>query len=471
MVSSEITGRDSVFLKSTEEIERFRVDIKKLISGKEDFFLYAIMVPPSISSRISEEVGGAVIKYDVLSWRNINAFTLGLNKILPDFLPMKTFDEMRKETQQTISREEASSLYKMIIELGKWNYVKRNGNIHNVKIEDDTLVSGLYRGQYQSLGEYVKLASNDTEEIQWLSSFYKSMLSDGPFLYKLENASIRKYGFLLRDLWNVSISIGKLVKKNDRFIDARSLRSLFQKSVEKKCVDQVYDHLIFKKGRLLQSSPLIPLECDNFLIADWIFNLNLRFDFILRDILDSTELRGYYAQYIGHKFENYVISTLKDLVSSVNGPIEIKAKQYPSIGTCLHKLHKSDGFEIDIVVVLDSHAFLISCKGGKKAPPKFSFSRFWAEYPENEILSRIEENMEEMEEIYLEVECVKNDNAAARFFGVEGKHLHPMLVYSSPQPLCFENIRKEFKANFDVPITTPLRLFEKMNEIVKLSVI
>lgn len=462
----EITGRDNVYSKAIRCIITLKAQIKDALNGRTDELLFLAMMNPSIYSGMSKELGKKLMNYDALWWRATNALNSALNEILPGYVPLRPLEKLREDVLESITGEEVILLNSLLTDLGKWNYVKDNKYIKKVIVENGSPMGGLYEGQYTCLGEYVQRASTDTEELEWLDQFYSFMFANQPFLAKLNAACRSSYGFRLDDLATASINLGKLVEEKERIIESRWLRVQLQTQTKDQSADKLYESLVFPNEHSLQGSPLIPLEGGRLLVADWVFRFHLHFDHYVRKILDSTEISGDYANYIGHEFEQHVISSIRSKVSSMNGPRRITVQHVPSIGKYLHEMHKSEGFEIDVVATIDSHAFLISCKGGKKALPKLTFSRMWAEYPEDEILARIDENKDEMEEIMLESQCVQSEPDAANFFGVSGKTVYPILVYSSPQPLSFENIRKEFGVGLDVPITTPQKLFDTMKAII-----
>ncbi len=357
-------------------------------------------------------------------------------------------------------------LHSRLLDLGNWIYIKKSNHFDSVLVENGS-PQGLYSAKFASLREYVNRSSNDSEELKWLDSFYRRMFQDPVFRNRLNTKCLETHGFSNDDLATVSINLKSLADKKYRFIESGWLRQQLQRQTKSEAAEKLYDSLIFKKGRTLEKSPIIPFQGSGLLIADWVLRLHMHFESYVRPILETPGISGDFGNLIGRTFEQDVIELLRPVVNSVTGNVEVRASQFPVISKYLPKMNKKDKFEIDAVARGDSDAFVISCKGGKKSLPKLSFARMWAEYPESEILSRIEENEEEMQEVLLECECIESESEVAEYLGISNKRVHPLLVYSSLQPLSFQKVRLEFNVHSEVPITTPGRMVETIKLVAK----
>lgn len=458
-----LTDREAILLRAIQEINRINDRIRDVLRGSESEMFFAAMIQPSLYANMAAGLGGtSKFSYDPTWWKATNAITLALNEILPIYLPLK---RVIIERAKNVPNEKLIEFNSMLVDLGKWIYIKKNENVTGIVIENGSAVKGLYQMQYQSLQEYVSANSKDPEEALWLDSFYTRMYQDNKFYTKLNLQFLDKYGFRVEDMANVSLHLEKLKTINDRILSKNGFRRFLQQNIRTRSTDNLLNSLIFQEHGNLEKSPLIPFEGGVLLVADWILTLHQLYDSYLRSILENYKIAGDYANLIGHTFENDLRTKISKSVSFARSQVIISEKQFPQINPYLRKMNKKDNFEIDVIASMNSHGFFISCKGGKKALPKLSFARKWAEYPENEIVARIEENREEMYEIELEVECVRNETVVANSLGMKNQEIHPILVYSSLQPLSFDVVKKEFRVNTSVPITTPERLIGVMKAL------
>jgi hypothetical protein len=117
-----------------------------------------------------------------------------------------------------------------------------------------------------------------------------------------------------------------------------------------------------------------------------------------------------------------------------------------------------------MMVLANGKGYVISCKGGKKELPRLSFDQQWAEYPENDIKIRINENKEHLEDVSRIAECFRSDKNLARDYGMDGLNIIPVVVYASIQPLSIDRIRHEEEVNCDALVRTTDELCEMLSK-------
>lgn len=122
----------------------------------------------------------------------------------------------------------------------------------------------------------------------------------------------------------------------------------------------------------------------------------------------------------------------------------------------MKKLRKKGFFEIDIVAVINNKLYVTSCKGGKKEIPKIYKSKYWVYPSEKEIVDRLKENLEEVNEIIGEAKCLREHREVVKqLFNVEVKDVVPVIVYAFPQPLAIEDFRAKAGLIESVILSTP----------------
>ncbi len=142
---------------------------------------------------------------------------------------------------------------------------------------------------------------------------------------------------------------------------------------------------------------MVPVVRGQLLVLPWILNLGSVFDEPLRTAMKQNNLAGEIGNFMGKvAFENYVAEKVQGIGFTPQRKIEIKVSKYPGIASTLGR---NTGFELDLLVPANGKGYVISCKGGKKELPRLSFDQQWAEYPENDIKIRIEENKEYLDEV------------------------------------------------------------------------
>jgi len=205
----------------------------------------------------------------------------------------------------------------------------------------------------------------------------------------------------------------------------------------------------------------------DLLIAGWIFELHLHFDAWIKLVMEEEpRLWSMYANIAGREFKNYVANKISEVAHKIFRNVVISEKEFPSIRVCLEKLRKKGFFEIDIVAVINNKLYVTSCKGGKKEIPKIYKSKYWVYPSEKEIVDRLKENLEEVNEIIGEAKCLREHREVVKqLFNVEVKDVVPVIVYAFPQPLAIEDFRAKAGLIESVILSTPNQLPKLMTSI------
>lgn len=87
----------------------------------------------------------------------------------------------------------------------------------------------------------------------------------------------------------------------------------------------------------------------------------------------------------------------------------------------------------------------------------------WAEFPEKEILDRVEDNKKEIKEIDIECKCIASSRKILKDFDIEGKEILPLVIYSTVQPLSLPKLRELYKVPSNVMVVTLSELKELLS--------
>lgn len=452
-----LTDRLHIEEEANKKIGKLRSEFATFISGKESEFFYIV---PNFYLGVFEGLScegqsatDIIVKRDPKWWRGTNSFIGALETILPDLIPLKTFREIDIDGVKEIFENHVfEHTFQRLLELGNWIHVKQDANVRCIQTQDDVVqpCTENYTPSYQ---DYVGKVSSSDEGTRVLDNLYSKLFADAPLLSKINSSLKSIYGFSIENLAGASEFLRWIVQNGVIHIYPSSeIRTVFQKNVKNKEADNLFEHLIFGKGKSLRTSPMVPVARGQLLILPWILNLGSVFDEILRTAMKQNNLAGEIGNFTGKvAFENYVTEKVQGIGFTPQRNIEIKVSKYPSIASALGK---NTGFELDLLVPANGKGYVISCKGGKKELPRLSYDQQWAEYPEHDIKIRIDENKEHLEEISKIAGCFRSDKNLAQDYGVDGLDLVPVVVYASIQPLSIDKIRHEAGVNSDAIIKT-----------------
>jgi hypothetical protein len=462
-----LTDRLHIEEEANKKIGKLRSEIATLISGKESEFFYIV---PNFYlglfeglSRNGQSASDVIVKRDPKWWRGTNSFIGALETILPDLIPLKMFREMQADGVKEIFENHVfEHTFQRLLELGNWIHVKQDTNVRCIRTQDDAVqpCTENYTPSYQ---DYVSKVSSSDEGTRVLDNLYSKLFADAPLRSKINSSLKSIYGFSIENLAGASEFLRWVVQNGVIHIYPSSeIRKIFQKNIKNKEADNLFEHLIFGKGKSLRTSPMVPVVRGQLLVLPWILNLGSVFDEILRTAMKRNNLAGVIGNFMGKvAFENYVAEKVQGIGFTSQRNIEIKVSKYSGIATALGK---NTGFELDLLVPANGKGYVISCKGGKKELPRLSYDQQWAEYPEHDIKIRIDENKEHLEEISRIARCFRSDKNLAQDYGVDGLDITPVVVYASIQPLSIDRIRREEGVNCDALVRTTDELCEMLSK-------
>ena len=462
-----LTDRLHIEEEANKKIGKLRSEIATLISGKGSEFFYIV---PNFYlglfeglSRNGQSASDVIVKRDPKWWRGTNSFIGALETILPDLIPLKMFREMQADgVKEIFGNHVFEHTFQRLLELGNWIHVKQDTNVRCIRTQDDAAqpCTENYTPSYQ---DYVSKVSSSDEGTRVLDNLYLKLFADAPLRSKINSSLKSIYGFSIENLAGASEFLRWVVQNGVIHIYPSSeIRKIFQKNIKNKEADNLFEHLIFGKGKSLRTSPMVPVVRGQLLVLPWILNLGSVFDEILRTAMKQNNLAGEIGNFMGKvAFENYVAEKVQGIGFTPQRNIEIKVSKYPGIATALGK---NTGFELDLLVPANGKGYVISCKGGKKELPRLSYDQQWAEYPEHDIKIRIDENKEHLEEISRIAGCFRSGKNLAQDYGVDGLDITPVVVYASIQPLSIDRIRREEGVDCDALIRTTDELCEMLSK-------
>ena len=435
-----------------------------MIKGAQSEYLFhAVYYFPSLFAELAKQnqIDEHYFVYNITWLRATNGLTFALNRILPKFIPLKPLPMLDIKKFEKTFGDNLLYLLDTCYKIGIWSYILENKYVNKIIIEGEKVKPYYHEKRASIFQEYVDRVAVDDGYARWLSWFYKRLRSNYKLIEALDKYFEHKYGFKLNDLVYASIYLEGLAKNNRIMIAKNEIHKVFSKNIRSGRAEKLLKELTFdKEGKDLCKSPLIPLKRGYFLIAKWVFMFETHFEAWVRPAIENKEIYGIYSDFIGKTFEKYVKSLIEPLVDIVQSNVTITQKKYPEIKPWLNKFRpkKKEVFEIDIIAVRGKSAFLISCKGGKKELPKLQISKLWAEFPEKEIADRIKDNKSDIEEIWVEYECITSNSRIIKDLGLEKKELVPVIIYSTAQPLSLEKVRASYNVPPNVIIATTSEL-------------
>jgi hypothetical protein len=470
MTSKLVEGRGSVVQEADRKISSLVGKLEGIIKGKESEYLFPMVyLVPNIFANLAKEVAHRPKAVNRTWLRAQTGMTLALNRVLPKFLPLKHPSKMHEKFEK-ISKEGHLNLFETFVEIGKWVHILENKNIDKIEIKREGVCPYYSKDKDYVFSKYVEelfAFSTCDEYTEWLDLMYRKI--PAIILEEVDKFLLKGHGFRLNDLRSSSIYLEELAKKEKTFIRRNEIHTIFTKNIRHGRAERLLKALTFSESNNdLHKSPLIPVDGGYFLLAKWVLvPLPTHFHSWVKPVLEAEPIRGEFARFAGYLFEEYVSKKVKEKVDRIYENVIISEKDFPEIKPWLKKFRppKAEKFEIDLLAVKNSHAFLISNKGGRKELPKEDISRRMAELPEKEILGRIRQNLKEAKEIKVESECIRSSKRIQEHFGLIGKSLVLVVVSHIPQPLSIPEIRRLFgPQNSDVKFLTIKELGEEMKK-------
>lgn len=336
-----------------------------------------------------------------------------------------------------------------------------------------------------------------TQEQDWTEWYYTHHPTHRYEAGKLLEAEFSaEYGLEFSDLINIDMLLQRLCEmhlerlRQGYYAGATPLCSFSSPELMDfltKKLDQVQAQkwlyeLEYRPGKAMMKSPLLRVKYeahDIYIIPLWVFTPgNLFFHPWVSDLLEDpskSRALGRWSQGYGKIFEAYLDEKLRGsgYAKANRGKQQIGRKEFPEIEPWLESLPKKgrskgrrkEAFEIDRVIELERVAFVVSCK----ARDFLFFSKFLKRdllLADDELRSRMLQNLSDINEIYVETECVAQNQRVAEYLCLRGKILVPVLITSMVEPLSFPEIKSYLSRTYSVA-SVPLLTVAQFAEVLR----
>ena len=467
-----IIGRKNVIKIANEHINKLISRIEEIIRGSEqEYLLHLVCLYPELFAELAKKIveNGDKYTYNITWLRAATGFTLALNRILPEHLPLKHISTLnvKKFEKTTANLEEYLKLILISHTIGTWQYILENKYINKIKIEIEKIIGetveiprtyytaekeSLYRRYMIEVFKFYR-----TEEYKmWFNIIYREKFRDSDLIKFIDNYLFENYGFYLDDLVGALLYLEHLTEQKQPYFDRNKIHEVFTKNIRSGRAEKLLKALTFDKDKDLQKSPLIPVKGGYYLIAGWVFKLRMHIYSWIHRILEQKQNYSKFAEHAGRLFEEYVKKQIEGLVDEIRLNVSIRECEYPEIRQWLDEMGKKGEFEIDIFAIKGDTAFIISCKGGRKELPRLMVSKMWGEIPEKDIQNRIEKNKKDIKELRLICACIMSSDSILRSLGISGKKVEPLVVYPLVQPLSVPELRAVELGNVHQKLSTEL---------------
>ncbi len=467
-----VRGRTEIVQYVDASVEKLVTEIMVAIKDKEAEYVDLLIRYTALFANLTEAVPYRPVtpEYMVRSpiWLRISrGMTLVLNMILSILVPVTSnidsarYQEVMKGHLRVVA---------LCYDLAVWLHLRDASYVDRIFVEDGRPVPANVTddAEAQLRQQYVDAVAVSLDAEDWAQWELGLLRQDEKLLSALRNDLRRRYGIEFDDLAAVSDLLETRSKKQvPEKIGRAEVFLALAAQIPGQRLDAAVSAMTFRAGSDLFMRPLIPTLEGDFILATWVFcPTPMHFEAWVRPILDdqNTESSGRWAEVRGkHLFENYVEMKIGRVQKATitKRRFSVHVDKYPRITPILRRLKgRTQGFEVDFVIRAESLGFLVSCKGGEKEVPSSLSAKAWAIFPHAEIRKKVVSNLEAMEEIAVEAECVAASEELVQDLGLKGcKRFVPVVVYSVLQPLSLPGFRDRLKSR-NILVTTARRLSE-----------
>lgn len=440
------------------EIDKFR----KRIKGKESKSLFVLLQSLNylVGERLSTERDGLVDKIDPTIYRLFVSFRAMVDILL----------QSRISTVQMVSNNEFLNIFSILGEhlriglLSHMLYIQKKYPVSNVKIEAGLIVESREEPSelYEAFQSWVDIAGLDANWINWYFSRFREKRAKVGSLLRKEFK--KTYGIELDDLTNISEYFKGVSEEHVKetkwsvsttpflFIKRKKIKKEFSKHMTQRDTQKWLRLLVYRPGKDLYKSPLIPLKFRGqkiYSLMTWVFTPSNHFwgAWITDMLLDHLQLssRGKWAEQYGKAFQSYVDEMLNESKLPITnlGSRKILLCDHPEIKSWLDKLSKKEGFEIDRLIKYRDILFVVSCKArdflyDRKVVRRGVF------FPKVELQQRLMQNLEDMKEVYLIADCLKSCDKMRKRLNLSADKFAPVLLTSMREPLSSPEVRSYY---------------------------
>lgn len=461
-----------------EFLNESRAKFYRRVSGREEKVLYIILDALGVcgANAVSTIVGSSYTRINVEFFKSLIRFKAILDSIL---------DRGVSSIKPPNNLEFYDLLDRILASLDIAKYanllnIQQTFKLNEAEIENGEVRDTREKGFYEAAQMWIDKASAEPD---WENWYFDNYCQDGQSVQPLLEYELRSlYNLELNDLKNISNYFealsGDYISRRLPTLPLKSrweVQQAFVKNMDKKRATLWLKELEYKPGRSLFKSPLIPLVVSGknvYYIAVWAFKpSNHFFNYWISEVLTQrgSKAADVWGQKYGDAFQRYLSFKLKeaDIGAMDLGSLAVTDERHPEVIPWLNKL-KKQGFQIDRVVVKGDKVYLVSCKADFVLDRKLSVRDLF--FPAKELERRCFKNIEDMNEIYVEAECARNNLQMFdkhRREVIEGKAILPIMVTSRTQPMAIPRIRSyysKFKSIPDVTLFTAIELVANLRK-------
>lgn len=462
-----IQGRNKVTRTADDLIAELLETIRQLMQGREAEYLHLLNFYCNLFADLTKAVKDKSLTPEYMIrnpiWlRAVRGMTLVMNSLLANSLPLKTDIDIQKY-EEILSKEHLKVL-PLCYNLAAWLHIKENEYVDRIAVEDGKAlpVDEIDSDEARLHQQYVDSVAVSRDVEDWSKWMWGRLKYHEKFQRTLRKDFHRRYGISLNDMAAASDFLESFAKGYPLNQVARdTIRLGLANRIPPSRLGGILDALTFKLGSDLAMRPLIPTQRGEFIVAAWIFQPTpMHLEAWVRPILDdqNTESHGLFGNLVGKVlFEDYVEDKIRQAQNTrtIRRRVRVDVRDYPEILAFMKSLKgRKQGFELDLVVKVREYVFLVSCKGGERELPKSAQAKQWVVFPHREIRQKIQNNLEAMDEIMTEAECIASSTNLQAGLGLEDcTCLVPVVVYSVLQPLSMPAIKTHLKCK-NVLVTT-----------------
>lgn len=481
-----IRGKENIENVIISQLKKEKESLRKEIRGWEGKFLFmTLWVMNYIYGHISfKRVNEAYTACNLTSYRVV----LCLKGILDTILEFK-ISRIKAPVAEEFERVfksffNVSRRYFGIAPLHRKLEITQSEDIQKIIIENGEIKDLEDPKLYEILGKWIDKSSSDPEWTNWYSTHYPAdRHKAGKFL---EKEFKEMYGLELQDLEIIYKYFEQVSKQCIYSLSTISLpfihierKKLFKdlsKIIGKYKAKKWIEVIEYRPWGDFRKRPLISLKSNGkriYALIYWIFTPSNAFfeAWTCSLMLGGAKTAGKMRQSYGKVFQLYVDEKLKnaEIMGLKNhGGRLIKASDFPEIRPWLDRLPKqTEAFQVDKILTKEDLCFVVSCKARDFAFQRKIMGRNFF-FPLSEMKEQITQNEEDLNEIYVEAECIAVNPKIIDWIGLKKpKYVVPILLTSRIEPLGIKDVKEYFLKNEEikkVPVITITELINLLKE-------
>lgn len=455
------------------------------VSGKEGKFLFVTL------EALNYLFGGTLIGEKIGEWASFKLDVYGTIVCLKEILDTILSEDF--VFIEAVSTTEFIEILRFLIEhfsIAKYSHllrVQERYGLKRVRVEEDKIEDLRDKAFYEAMRRWVETAGSGPD---WVNFYYtnypKHRIKTGKLIesefkatYNLELEDLTKIDRYFQNICENHLKAIREVSFPKTFpflhIKKKKLLKDFAQFMNESEAKRWMKMLEYRAGGDLVKHPLIPLKLHGkkiYTLMHWIFVPSDSFwgAWVCDLLLESRESSavGKWSEGYGKIFEKYLDKKLEksNLQIRNTGECRIRVTKYPEIPISFVS-RLGTYFEIDRILIKDKFCFLISCKAHDFLYDRKIQARDFF-FPVEEIEKKVGQNIDDMNKIYLKVECIATNSRILRDLGIEEKILIPIVLTSRTEPMGVEEIREYYRKFLQFPEVSTLtvqRFFEFLKNL------